>query len=140
MLVFFTFVGYHVGHDDHPGVLDENRLAKSRLAQREPAESTAVGTHAVRLAAVRAGERQPGGRAAATTGFDLRGGPDRARHLQFLLPDITKAGFKPLAVIMFCRYATAGLIGVVFAPRNTQGRSLKEIQDSDSSRPAAARV
>jgi inositol transporter-like SP family MFS transporter len=58
----------------------------------------------------------------------------------FYVPDITKAGFKPLAVIMFCMYAAAGLIGVVFAPRNTQGRTLEEIQDSDTSRPAAARV
>ena len=32
-------------------VFDEIRLAKVRLAQREPAESAAVGTHAIRLAA-----------------------------------------------------------------------------------------
>jgi hypothetical protein len=32
-------------------VFDEIRLAKVRLAQREPAESAAVGMHAVRLAA-----------------------------------------------------------------------------------------
>jgi len=32
-------------------VFDEIRLAKVRLAQREPAESAAVGTHAVQLAA-----------------------------------------------------------------------------------------
>jgi hypothetical protein len=32
-------------------VLDEIRLAKVRLAQREPAESAGVGTHAIRLAA-----------------------------------------------------------------------------------------
>jgi DNA-binding GntR family transcriptional regulator len=30
------------------------------------------------------------------------------------------AGFEPLAVIMFCMYAAAGLIGVVFAPRNAR--------------------
>jgi MFS transporter, SP family, inositol transporter len=58
----------------------------------------------------------------------------------FYVPDITKAGFTPLAVIMFCLYATAGLIGIVFAPRNTQGRSLEEIQGAESARPAAARV
>jgi len=37
-------------------------------------------------------------------------------------------------------FAAAGVIGIVFAPRNTQGRSLKEIQGTDSSRPAVARV
>ena len=55
------------------------------------------------------------------------------------MPDTTKAGFKPLAVIMFCLYATASLVGIVFAPRNAQGRSLEEIHGSDSSRAAAAR-
>jgi inositol transporter-like SP family MFS transporter len=58
----------------------------------------------------------------------------------FYVPDITKAVFKPLTVIMFCLYATASLVGIVFAPRNTQGRSLDEIHGSDSSRAAAARV
>jgi hypothetical protein len=56
------------------------------------------------------------------------------------VPDITKAGFKPLAVIMFCLCATVGLVGIVFATRNAQGRSLEEIHGSDSSRVAAARV
>jgi hypothetical protein len=41
---------------------------------------------------------------------------------------------------MFCMYAAAGLIGVVFTPRNTQGRSLEEIHGSDTTRAAAARV
>ena len=41
---------------------------------------------------------------------------------------------------MFCMYAAAGLIGVVFALRNTQGRSLEEIQGTESTRRAAARV
>jgi hypothetical protein len=47
---------------------------------------------------------------------------DRAAPGKESRPDLTKAGFKPLAVIMFCMYAAAGLIGVVFARRNTQGR------------------
>jgi hypothetical protein len=38
---------------------------------------------------------------------------------------------------MFRMYAAAGLIGVVFAPRSTQGRSLQEIQGT---RRATARV
>ena len=32
------------------------------------------------------------------------------------------------------------ITGVVFAPRNTQGRSLEEIQGTESTRRAAARV
>jgi len=48
----------------------------------------------------------------------------------------------PVAIsyVLLGGYAAAGLIGVVFAPRNTQGRTLEEIQGSDTSRPAAARV
>ena len=78
---------------------------------------------------------------AIAQGFTFRDRAEQARHLQLLraMPDITEAGFKPLAVIMCCLYATAGLVGIVFAPRNTQGRSLEEIHGSDSSRAAAAR-
>ena len=56
----------------------------------------------------------------------------------FYVPDITKAGFRPLAIIMFCLYATAGIIGITFAPRNTQGRSLEEIQANETTRSATA--
>jgi MFS transporter, SP family, inositol transporter len=50
----------------------------------------------------------------------------------FFVTDITKAGFRPLALIMFAFYTTAGIIGLVWGPRNTQGRSLEEIHNMPS--------
>ena len=46
----------------------------------------------------------------------------------FFVPMITKAGFAPLALIMFCLYAASGVIGLVFSPRDTMGKTLEEIQ------------
>ncbi|HUN37883.1 MAG TPA: MFS transporter [Trebonia sp.] len=55
----------------------------------------------------------------------------------FYVPDITKAGFRPLALIMFAFYTTAGIIGLTWGPRNTQGRSLEQIHatPTDASAP-----
>ena len=50
----------------------------------------------------------------------------------FYVPDITKAGFRPLALIMFAFYTTAGIIGLLWGPRNTQGRSLEQIHGEPS--------
>ena len=56
----------------------------------------------------------------------------------FYVPRITATGFKPLAIIMFSFYAVAGLIGFIFAPRDTQGRTLEEIQGGAP--PQAAKI
>jgi inositol transporter-like SP family MFS transporter len=50
----------------------------------------------------------------------------------FFVTDITKSGFKPLALIMFGFYTVSGIIGLLFAPRNTQGRSLEDIHGAPS--------
>lgn len=50
----------------------------------------------------------------------------------FYVPAITSAGFRPLALIMFAFYTAAGIIGLVFGPRDTQGRSLEDIHGPPS--------
>ena len=56
----------------------------------------------------------------------------------FFVHDITKAGFRPLALIMFAFYTTAGIIGLIWGPRNTQGRSLEQIHGTPSGTPSGA--
>jgi MFS transporter, SP family, inositol transporter len=58
----------------------------------------------------------------------------------FFIADITKSGFRPLALIMFAFYAISGIIGLTWGPRNTQGRSLEDIHGSPAGTGAPVRA